>query len=269
MMKYLTLGELKFFYQDLGTGFPVVMVHGMGSDHTVWDGILPYLKENYRVLAVDLRGHGKSSKTPGPYSIKLFSNDIKQFIEALDIDQAHFIGHSMGGAIIQELTLQNPGKINSLTLISSFAYIDSHLQEILMNLLKIVSNDGYNAFFDACLKLANTPEFIEKNKELFRIIRDSNGQIISIPAITDTINACLNIDFRSSLKNITNPTMIIAGKNDIFTPPYHGIKIKNMISNSKIEIMNDTCHNLILEKPYDTYLIINRFLDIYNPSKDL
>ena len=258
--KTVKIDNLTFYYQDTGKGESIVLVHGMASDHTVWDGLIPLLKENYRVISVDLRGHGYSSKPPGPYTMELFSQDLYRILESLDINKAHFVGHSMGGAVLQSLSLQYPEMISSLTFISSFAYIDSHLQEILKKLLKIVNNEGYNAFFDYCLKLANTPKFIEKNKELFRSIRDSNAQIVSIPAINATINACLEVNFIDSLKSIQTPTMVIVGDNDLFTPPYNGEKIKNNIANSKIEIMASMGHNLLVEKPEETFFLINSFL---------
>ena len=69
-MESLTIGDLTLYYQEWGSGYPLVFIHGLGSDHTVWEGIVPLLLNNYRVLALDLRGHGMSTKTPGPYSIE-------------------------------------------------------------------------------------------------------------------------------------------------------------------------------------------------------
>jgi len=260
-MKKLSLNDLDLYYQDLGTGYPLVLVHGLGSDHTVWGGLTPLLEEEYRVLALDLRGHGISTKTPGPYSMELFSRDIIQFLKSLDITKAHFMGHSMGGAILQEMAIEHEDKISSLTLISSFAYVDSHLNSIFRELLKILSEEGYNAFFDRCLKLANTPEFIEENREFFLQVRDLMQETSSIPALKNTINACFQVNFIDSLKTVSAPTLVIAGGEDVFTPPYHAKKITNTIPNSKIEIMDGVGHNLLVEKPQDTYKCIYKFLE--------
>jgi len=259
-MNKITLNELDLYYHDQGDGYPVVLVHGLGSDHTVWGGVAPLLEENFRVLAVDLRGHGRSSKPPGPYSMKLFSNDINQLLKSLNINQAHFMGQSMGGAILQQMALEHKDKITSLTLISSFACVDSHLNAIFKELLDILSKEAYNTFFDRCLELANTPEFIEKNREFFREARDLMEKTSSIPALKETINACLEVNFLDSLKNIDASTLVIAGREDVFTPPYHAEKIKNRILNSKMEVMDGVGHNLLVEKPQDTYELIYEFL---------
>jgi len=259
-MNHTQLDDLTLYYQNRGTGYPLVLVHGLGSDHTVWEGLTPLLEKKYQVLSMDLRGHGRSSKTPGPYSMELFSHDITQLLESLDIDQAHFMGHSMGGAILQELALEHEDKITSLTLISSFACVDSHLNLIFRELLKILNDDGYNAFFDSCLKLTNTPEFIDKNREFFLEVRDLMRKTSSIPALKDTINACLEVNFIDSLKGLKVPTLVIAGSEDVFTPPYHAKNIKNTIPNSKMEIIDSMGHNLLVEKPQTTYNCISNFL---------
>lgn len=260
-MECLTSDDLTLYYRELGTGYPLILLHGMGSDHTVWDGLLPVLSEKYRVITLDLRGHGQSTKTPGPYSIELFSNDIYQFLESLDIGQAHFIGHSMGGSILLEMAIKHPEKIHSLTLISSFACVDSHLEKTLNDLKKILKNEGFINFFDTCLQLAYTPEFIQENRELFIKIRDDMAQTSDIPALRDTINACLEVNVIGSLETLNIPVMVIAGSEDQFTPPYQGRIIKNTIINGKIEIMQGMKHNLLVEKPEDTGFIIKKFLD--------
>ncbi|MCE5214293.1 MAG: alpha/beta hydrolase [Methanobacterium sp.] len=261
-MKNLNLGDLKLNYQDQGSGYPVVLIHGLGSDHTIWEGIIPHLENNYHVLALDLRGHGGSSKNPGPYSLELFSQDVYGFLETLDICQAHFMGHSMGGAVLQELAIQKSKMFGSLTLISSFAYIDQQLKDVLLELLRILREEGYIAFFNKCLKLANTPQFIETHKEFFLEIQNVMAKTISIPSLEQTINACLNINFLNSLGMVKTPTLIIAGEEDVFVPVEHGIKINNSIPNSKLEIMPSASHNMLLEQPVETYKLINKFFNI-------
>ena len=84
-MYSLKLEDWNLYYEEAGAGDPVVLVHGMDSDHTVWNGILPLLEGTYRVLAVDLRGHGFSGKTPGNYTLKSFASDLIMFLDMLNI----------------------------------------------------------------------------------------------------------------------------------------------------------------------------------------
>jgi len=260
-MKCITIEDLELYYQDVGTGYPLVLVHGMASDHTVWEGLIHLLKDKYCVLAVDLRGHGLSTKTTGPYNMDLFASDIVRLLDSLGINKAHFIGHSMGGAVIQELALDYPDKVQSLTLISSFCSVDTHLKDRLLDLMKILDDEGFNAFFDACLNLTYTPDFKARNQELFKEVMDMMAKSASIPALKESIKACLKINFKDSLIKINIPTLIIAGLKDVFTPPYHAEELNNRISNSKIEIMKGVGHNLPVETPQDIFFLINSFLD--------
>lgn len=311
-MKTLLPGNLNLNYLKSGRGHPVVLIHGMGSDHTVWEGLVPLLRDDYETIAVDLRGHGHSSKTIGPYSIELFAEDIYLFLESQNIDQAHFIGHSMGGLVLQELAVKHPERFKSLTLISSFACIDPPLKDVLINLRDILIEEGYEAFFDECLKVANTPEFIRKNLDLFSKIRDENARICSVSSITDTINAGLDVELcsndklstndklccdvnpadsikdrnsikehpikeysnkrdlikensikKDSIKNMRTPTLVIAGDEDVFTPPHHVMRIHESIPNSQMKIIEGGCHNLLVEKPVETYSVIKKFLDAF------
>jgi len=261
-MDCLTRGDLTLYYQEWGAGYPLVLIHGMGSDHTVWQGIIPLLKNNYRVLALDLRGHGMSTKTPGPYSIELFSHDLNQFLESLDIDQAHFVGHSMGGSILMEMALRYPDKICSLTLISSFASVDSYLERTLKDLKNILGENGFKTFFNTCLQLTYTPNFIGENRELFSKIGKDLAQNSSISALQDTLDACLKVDLIASLEGVEIPVLVIAGKEDHFTPHYHSQNIKNAIPGAKLETMDNVGHNLPVEKGIDTGHIIRKFLDV-------
>jgi len=259
-MNFLKLENCDLYYQETGKGDTVVLVHGMGSDHTVWGGLIPLLQTNYRVLAVDLRGHGYSCKTPGPYSLDLFATDLLMLLESLDIGKAHFLGHSLGGAVLLKLALHHPEKMYSLTFISSFARLDSPLEKKLNTLLKILSEQGYEAFFDACLPLTYTLEFLEENQESFSLIKATTSQMVSLTSLTNTLQTCLQIDLKDDLSEIDVPSLIIAGCEDTFTPPHHGIFIRNNLKKGKMVTMEGVGHNLLVEQPGKTYSLLQDFL---------
>jgi 3-oxoadipate enol-lactonase len=262
-MKFYKSENMKFAYQDTRSGFPVVLIHGMGSDHNIWSGLISLLKENYRVLAADLRGHGSSSETPGPYSMELFSQDILNLLKSMDINRAHFIGHSMGGAIAQDLAINYPDMVTSLTLIASFAYPSYPLRRILTNLRNTLYQEGYNEFFDECLEIAHNPQYIKENKELLNQFREDMSETSSIFSLISAINACLNVNYSDSLKDISSPTLIIAGEKDRFISKDQRTILSRGIPNSKFKLISEANHNMIIEEPQKVYDIIKPFLDKY------
>ena len=262
-MKTLKVDNLNLSYMDIGSGPPLILIHGMASDHNVWSGIIPLLQENFRVIAVDLRGHGGSSKTPGPYSMELFSTDIEGLLESLDILKARFIGHSLGGAVTQKIAIKNPDMVSSLTLISSFAYQDFQLKKSLINLRNILNESGFNEFFEECLKLAYNPRYVKENRELLNQFREDMSKTSSVISLIATINACLKVNNLDSLKNIVAPTLVITGREDRFISIDQGIIINKNIPHSQLEIIPGASHNVLVEEPHKVYDLMKTFLIEY------
>jgi pyruvate dehydrogenase E2 component (dihydrolipoamide acetyltransferase) len=107
---YLAMGE--------GEGPPLVLVHGFGGDMNNWMFNQPALAESCRVLAVDLPGHGRSGKEVGAGDLVSLSRSLVAFLDALDIKQAFFAGHSLGGAILLDIALNHPDRVAGMTLVS-------------------------------------------------------------------------------------------------------------------------------------------------------
>ena len=109
-------------YKCAGEGFPVILVHGGGNDWHEWYKNIPYLSEHFRVYAPDMPGYGISQFPDFPVSPSWFAGMLNGFMEALGIDNAHVIGHSMGGLASLHLSLSYPEKVNRLVLIDSAGF---------------------------------------------------------------------------------------------------------------------------------------------------
>jgi len=109
-MPKITVKDIEINYEEEGTGPPVILVHGLSDDLTLWMPLTPELSRCYRTIAIDVRGHGHTSKPDMSYSIKLFSEDLSGLVEKLKISQAHMTGFSMGGSIAQQFALNHPRK---------------------------------------------------------------------------------------------------------------------------------------------------------------
>lgn len=106
-------------YDVWGAGLPVVFLHGLGSRSDDWQLQVPAFAERYRVVAVDMRGHGRSEKPPGPYSVPMMAADVLGVLDVLGIENAHFIGLSMGGMIAFQLAVDHPERMISLVIVNS------------------------------------------------------------------------------------------------------------------------------------------------------
>ena len=118
-MAEVHLDGLTFFYEEMGQGEPILLLHGLGSSTQDWELQMGVLAETYRVIALDLRGHGRSSKPRGPYSVPLFAADTIAFLHALNVPAAHLIGISLGGMIAFQMALDAPELVKSLVIVNS------------------------------------------------------------------------------------------------------------------------------------------------------
>ncbi len=120
-MPTISLNNIDLYYEESGAGEPLLLLHGLGSSVQDWELQLPAWNAHYRVIRVDMRGHGRSAKPAGPYSVKMMSGDVIDFVQKLAISPVHIVGISMGGMIGLQLALDAPELLKSLVVINSVA----------------------------------------------------------------------------------------------------------------------------------------------------
>ena len=106
-------------YEEYGHGTPLVLIHGLGSSSQDWELQIPVLSRHYRVIVVDVRGHGRSDKPRERYSIPGFTHDVVALFEHLNLPAAHVVGLSMGGMIAFQLAVDEPTLVRSLCIVNS------------------------------------------------------------------------------------------------------------------------------------------------------
>ena len=118
-MPKIHVNEIDINYEISGQGQPILFIHGLGSSLRDWELQVPFFAKQYRVVAFDVRGHGRSDKPPGPYSIRQFAADAAGLIRALDIAPAHIVGISLGGMIAFQLATDAPDLVRSLVIVNA------------------------------------------------------------------------------------------------------------------------------------------------------
>ena len=118
-MPKLQVEDIELYYETAGEGPPVLLLHGLGSSVRDWENQIPELSRSYRVIVCDVRGHGRSGKPPGPYSVAQFARDVAELLRSLQAAPAHIIGLSMGGMIAFQIAVDFPDLVRSLVIINS------------------------------------------------------------------------------------------------------------------------------------------------------
>ena len=259
-MPKVSVRDIDINYQEAGTGFPLILIHGLNGDLTGWALVLPEFSKHYRTVALDVRGHGGTSKPDQPYSIKGFAEDFHQFMKQLKIPRAHILGLSMGGAIAQQFALDHPEMIQSLVLVSTFSYIDEQARRAFTRLSRSLKDGGYPAFFDEVIKLAFTPEYIAANPGPLAELKAKRVAINSPAAIGRATDACLAFNLQNEIAKISIPALIVSGRKDVFTPVHLAEQIHRSIRGSEWKILEEVGHNLYIEKSSQLAQVVLEFL---------
>lgn len=149
-----------------GAGDPLVLIHGVGASLEVWDGVAARLRDHYRVVRYDQRGHGQSDKASGPYTVEVFSNDLRALLDALAIERVHVAGHSLGGLVAQSFALDYPARLLKLALISTVAGRTEEERRRVEERLAMVATGIADDHFRASLDRWFTDEFRAANPKL-------------------------------------------------------------------------------------------------------
>jgi 3-oxoadipate enol-lactonase len=182
----------------------------------MWDEQVAALEGRFRILRYDTRGHGKSSVTPGEYSIDQLGRDVLGLLDALGLDRVHFCGLSMGGVIGMWLGIHAPNRLHRLVLCNTAARIGT--KEFWNARIETVRKEGMKPVAAAVIERWFTPEFrassAEKVARAQRMLENSppEGYIGCCAGIRD-------MDLSEDVARITTPTLVIYGAHDPVTPP--------------------------------------------------
>jgi pimeloyl-ACP methyl ester carboxylesterase len=250
-MPKVKVNGINMYYELHGKGDPVVLVQGLGGNHTFWEPNLPQLVKRHRIVLLDYRGAGLTDKPKMAYSTKMFADDIAGLMDALDIPKAHVVGRSMGGCIGQWLGIQHPKKLRSLILAATWGCADGMLTLCLNNWAKIVARSGLGGLFPHILPWCWTRDFFEpKNaKELAKLKRLVYSNRQPRDAFIRQSLAGQRHDAIRYLSRITAPTLVVVGEADILTPRKFSDEIVAAIPAAKLHLIPGLGHAFYEERP--------------------
>lgn len=140
-MPEVIVNDITVHYERSGSGRPVVLLHGLGSSSEDWENQIPALARNFEVIAPDFRGHGLSSKPPGPYSISQFASDVATLLDELDVGPVRLVGISLGGMVGFQMAADRPDLISRLIVVNALPHFATSRisQKIQLGIRKIIT----------------------------------------------------------------------------------------------------------------------------------
>ena len=262
-MPFTKANRINLYYEFHGEGEPLILIGGLAADHLGWESVLPELSKSFRVIIFDNRGAGQSDITAAPYTTKLLADDVVALLDNLNVARAHVLGHSMGGAIAQQMGLHYPDKIHRLIIASSFARrtpvtalainITQKLMEHKMPLSLIAE---YN------LPWLYSNHFLsDEKKQAAAIARMIDKPYpITSQGYQNQAHACLGHNTDGALNQIKTPTLVLAGEEDILVLPEVSKQMAVAMPNAIFKTIARTAHLAQVEKPREFTQVIRDFL---------
>ena len=246
-------------YADDGTGQPVLLIHGVGSALDAWDGVIAEMRPDRRYIRFDLRGHGRSAATPGPYSLDDFVEDTIALLDHLEIARVDLIGFSLGGLIAQAIALDHPDRLNRLALISTIAGRTPDERETVRKRAKTLKTKGAVTHLSVAVERWFTDEFRKAHPEVLEARRkrslENNPECYAA-----AYEVLAGNDLAERLSEISLPTLVMTGENDIGSNPRMAQLIHDRIKGSELHILPLVKHAVLLESPVRIARLLENFL---------
>ncbi|WP_339842001.1 alpha/beta hydrolase [uncultured Maribacter sp.] len=264
--------QVDIFYEDYGSGQPVILIHGWPLSQKSWEQqVWKIVEEGYRCISYDRRGFGTSSSPWGEYDYSALASDLNAIIEELDLKDVVIVGFSMGGGeVVRYLTDYGSSKIAKAALISSIIPLvkqksdnpDGVPEKALEGIIEALQNDRVGFLKEFSRGFYNYDE--NKGDRVSEAQLDYDFTIASFASPRATIQTALawmHTDFRSELKNVVVPTLIVHGDADATVPIETSAKqAATGIKDNTFEIIKGAPHGLNITHAEELNKILISFL---------
>ena len=238
----------------------VTFVTGIANDLTMWDGQVPALAADFRILRYDLRGHGGSEATPGDYSIDILVEDLRTLLDSVAVGKTSLVGLGLGGAIAQAFAIDHPDRVERLMpcccrarMVPDFAAMWHKLRETVQQKgLETIVEPTVQRWFSEDFKAAH-PEVLEKIRRMIR--GTSQEGYLGVTA------AFLGLDVEGRLGTIRAPTLYVSGANDhLGGPPQLMQGLSGKVKGARHASVPDAAHIANIQNPEGFNQVLRGFL---------
>jgi 3-oxoadipate enol-lactonase len=238
--------ELNVRVDGPGDAPALVLSNSLGTDLSMWDPQMPALRERFRVVRYDLRGHGASDVALGPITIDRLGHDVVDLLDALGIERAHVCGLSVGGLVSTWLAARRPDRVNRAVLGAVAARIGT--RELWQDRAEAVRSGGMAAVVDAVLTRFFSERFRSERPDVVARV----GQVLAATPPEGYAAACLALrdaDLGEEVAGIAAPTLVVVGREDPATSVAEAEWLHARIRGSGLVVLDDAGHLCNLEQP--------------------
>jgi 3-oxoadipate enol-lactonase len=257
----------KIYWDESGTGEPLLLIMGLGYPSAAWYRTRPVLERRYRTIALDNRGVGRSEMPAGPYPIALMASDAAAVLDAAGVESSHVFGISMGGMIAQEFALQYPQRVRSLILGCAApggpraVRAEPAATQMLMARGNLTREEAARAAQPFIYHPGTPQNLIDEDLEMRR------PWFPHPDAYTAQLQGILAWEAYSRLSRITAPTLVIHGESDRLVPAENGKLIAEIIPGARLVMLPNASHIFTTDQPRAAHEAVLNFLrSLHSPA---
>ena len=244
------INGINLAFSDEGQGQPIVFLHAFPLNRSMWEPQVKGLKSQFRIITVDLRGHGKSEAPMWRYSLDQFAEDTKNLLDHLGIAKAVFVGLSMGGYILFSLYRKYPSLFDALVLADTRATADTpEAKSTRFSMAQIAYKRGSSTIADLMLPKLLGQTSLSHRQDLVKQLR----HMITANQISGIVGDLMAMEERPDstplLRSLKIPTLVIVGEEDLASPPEEVQGMAEHIPGAKFIIIPEAGHVSNLEQP--------------------
>ena len=269
-MPYAQAGKAELYYEEQGTGDPLLLIMGLGVTHAGWVLQAPAFRKQHRVITYDSRGLGLSADDGEPYTIRTLADDAVALLDHLGIERSHVLGLSLGGMVAQEVAINYPGRVHRLVLVATTpggarlevtpemrhalgigpdvdlgsieaGEVQIDMKEVGASMTRLSFNNPLLSW--ALMKLAR-----------------SRGNPASPEGTHRQAQAASAVDTVGRLHLIQAPTLVMAGTKDRIVPPHASEVLASRIPNARLALLKGASHAFAIEASWRLNQEVLRFL---------
>ncbi|MBT2638004.1 alpha/beta hydrolase [Bacillus sp. ISL-39] len=257
--KVVRVGSTEMSFIDEGKGDPILLIHGFAGSKHYWDKIIPQVANEYRVIALDLPGHGESGMSKNNYSIEDMAGTIKELLDQIGLDKVTMFGHSLGGYITLAFAEIYPQYLNGYSLVHSTANPDSDdAKEAREANAKKIQEEGAEPFIEGLSRKLFSPEnTVENSTEIEETVKIGMNTIAE--GLVSALIAMKNRPDRNHVLEDTElPVLLVAGEMDQIIPAEKTFTVTK--PNIEKQIIEGAGHMSMYEQPEELVKVMKDFL---------
>ncbi len=244
---------------------PLVMITGAGGSKDGWGQLVPELSTRYRLICFDCRGLGESDPGAEPVSFEAVADDIAALLDQLGLRTAHVLGWSWGSGVAQQFALKHPARLGSLVLWSTWSRTDGYLRAVFTGIRYPFAQMDVDTAVTV-LGTVFSPELLDspdyEKTVLANLLPLAPQTDTQVRTVVEQWDAGLLHNTSALLPEITAPTLVVVGEQDVLTPPRYSQEVAQLVPGARFELFTGpgASHAVGLERPAEFVALLFDFL---------